>query len=103
MHPLARPDNKTSISERPGFDVINSGDRVIMRDGRRGTADEFLRDGTAYVTFDDGSSWTVSSAQLGREPGPPEDVAHLVTDDIRWPQDFRWDKGVYERIREPYQ
>ena len=39
---------------------MKSGDRIIYTiDGRRGIADEFLHDGDAFVSFDDGERETV--------------------------------------------
>jgi NOL1/NOP2/fmu family ribosome biogenesis protein len=40
------------------FDM-KEGDRVRYIDGRIGVADEFLQDGDALVTWEDGSSGTV--------------------------------------------
>lgn len=77
MHPLARPDNQSGA-----FDM-NAGDRVIhMVDGRHGVADEFLHDGDALVSFDDGSFEIVKWAQLRKEPprsplGGPRAAARL--------------------------
>jgi hypothetical protein len=38
---------------------MQSGGRVIHLDGRRGVADEFLSDGDALVSWDDGTFDTV--------------------------------------------
>lgn len=54
MHPSAFPNN------RSGANGMKAGDRVVYRiDGRRGVADEFLPDGDAFVSFDDGKFETV--------------------------------------------
>ena len=54
MHPLAL------TGHRNGANGMKAGDRVIYTiDGRCGVADEFLHDGDAFVTFDDGSYETV--------------------------------------------
>lgn len=43
-----------------GANGMKPGDRVIFTlDGRRGVAEEFLQDGDAYVTFDDGKRGSV--------------------------------------------
>lgn len=53
MHPLA-------IKNDNGANGMKSGDRIIyIIDGRTGVADEFLHDGDAFVTFDDGQCETV--------------------------------------------
>lgn len=62
MHPMARTGNRSGA-----FDM-NSGDRVVYRaDGRHGVADEFLHDGDAYVSFDDGTFETVKWNNLFKE------------------------------------
>lgn len=53
MHPLARPYNCS------GALGMRAGDRVVNFDGKRGVADEFLSDGDAFVTWDDGGIATV--------------------------------------------
>lgn len=54
MHPFAFKDNKS------GAGGMKAGDRVRYTiDNRTGTADEFLHDGDAFVTFDDGKYETV--------------------------------------------
>lgn len=64
MHPLAWPDNRSGA-----FDM-RAGDRVVyVIDVRHGVADEFLRDGDAFVTFDDGSYETVKWNHLVKEDG----------------------------------
>jgi hypothetical protein len=80
---------------------LRAGDRIITEDGRRGTADEFLPDGEAYVSFDNGTHATVRWAQIRPESGPPPEV--VVEEDLRWPQDFRFDGHEYVRTREPYE
>jgi chemotaxis protein histidine kinase CheA len=46
---------------------MQAGDRVIHIDGRRGVADEFLHDGDAFVSWDDGTFDTVKWNVLRRE------------------------------------
>ena len=54
MHPFAFPGNRSGA-----FDM-RSGDRVVHEpDGRTGVADEFLHDGDALMTWDDGTFGTV--------------------------------------------
>lgn len=54
MHPIALEGN------RSGALGMKAGDRVRhIPDGRTGTADEFLHDGDALITWDDGSYGTV--------------------------------------------
>ena len=54
MHPLAQQ------KYRSGANGMRAGDRIIYTiDGRHGVADEFLHDGDAFVTFDDGKYETV--------------------------------------------
>lgn len=101
MHPLARPNNGTSISKSPGVIGLRAGDRIVLQDGRRGTADEFLQDGDAYVSLDDGTCATVRWQQMQPETSPPVEVT--VEEDLRWPQDFKYDSGQYVRTREPYE
>jgi hypothetical protein len=48
-HPLAFCPGTT------GANGMQSGCRIIHADGRRGVADEFLRDGEALVTWSDGT------------------------------------------------
>lgn len=53
-HPAAWPGNRSGA-----FD-LSSGDRFVYDiDGRHGWADEFLHDGEALVTFDDGEHATI--------------------------------------------
>jgi hypothetical protein len=62
MHPLAYAGNKS------GACGMKSGDRVVyVIDGRHGVADEFLHDGDAFVTFDDGRFETVKWNHLVKE------------------------------------
>lgn len=59
MHPFAIPEN------RSGANGMKAGDRVIYTiDGRHGVANEFLHDGDAFVTFDDGEFATVKWRNL---------------------------------------
>jgi hypothetical protein len=54
MHPLAQTEHKN------GANGMKAGDRVCYTiDGRTGIADEFLHDGDAFVTWDDGTFGTV--------------------------------------------
>jgi hypothetical protein len=54
MHPYAIPGNQS------GANGMKCGDRIVYTiDGRHGVADEFLHDGDAFVSFDDGSFETV--------------------------------------------
>jgi len=54
MHPLAIADHSN------GALGMKAGDRVLYTiDGRTGVADEFLHDGDALVTWDDGTYGTV--------------------------------------------
>lgn len=47
---------------------LKSGDRFIYDiDGRRGVAKEFLQDGEAFVTFDDGTSDTIKWNHMSPE------------------------------------
>lgn len=93
MHPLARPNNGTGLSVSPGKPGVQAGDRIILNDGRRGVADEFLHDGDAYVSLDDGVCATVRWNQISPEPGPPEGLE--IPEDYVWPTDFTYDRGVY--------
>lgn len=57
-HPLA-------IETGAGFTDANGrsvkgGDRIEFRDGRRGTMDEAMQDGEAFVTWDDGTHETIN-------------------------------------------
>lgn len=61
MHPLAFPGEPGST----GALGMKSGDRLIHLPTRRPcVADEFLRDGDAFVTFDDGQYDTVKWQSL---------------------------------------
>lgn len=63
MHPLATPGT------RSGANGMKAGDRIVHTlDGRRGVADEFLHDGEAFVSFDDGGFGTVKWCNLQPEP-----------------------------------
>jgi hypothetical protein len=54
MHPFAQNNH------RSGACGMKNGDRVIYTiDGRRGVADEFLHDGDAFMSWDDGTHGTV--------------------------------------------
>lgn len=79
---------------------MKAGDRVVLSDGRRGRADEFLQDGEAYVTLDNGSCVTVRWQQMSPEKQLPPEV--VVEEDLRWPNDFALDGNQYVRKREPY-
>lgn len=62
-HPFALSENR-----RNGACGMHAGDRIIYTiDGRHGRADEFLHDGDAFVTFDDGSYQTVKWNHLRLE------------------------------------
>jgi len=53
MHPHALPN-------KSGACGMKAGDRVIYTiNGRRGVADEFMHDGDAFMTWDDGTFGTV--------------------------------------------
>lgn len=65
MHPLA-------IEGKNGANGMVVGDRVVhVPDGRRGVADEFLHDGDAFITFDDGQFATVKWNNLMPEKSLP--------------------------------
>ena len=54
MHPLA-------LKGQNGANGMKAGDRIVHTiDGRQGIADEFLHDGDAFVSFDDGTFETVN-------------------------------------------
>jgi hypothetical protein len=59
-HPLSFPNTSGALD-------MQAGDRVIHIDGRRGVADEFLHDGDAFVSWDDGTFDTVKWNVLRRE------------------------------------
>lgn len=62
MHPLA------ISGKRNGANGMKAGDRIVyLIDGRHGVADEFLHDGDAFVTFDDGSCEVVMWSHLRLE------------------------------------
>lgn len=66
MHPFALTGHKN------GACGMKAGDRIVYTiDGRHGTADEFLHDGDAYVTFDDGEYATVKWHHLMPEKSLP--------------------------------
>jgi hypothetical protein len=66
MHPLAFPERKS------GACGMKAGERVIYTiDGRHGVADEFLHDGEAFVSFDDGKFETVKWNHLIPERSVP--------------------------------
>ena len=50
MHPLA-----SHVAAQSGAFELKAGDHIITPDGRRGVADEFLQDGDALVSWDDGT------------------------------------------------
>ena len=73
MHPLAFENNKSSACG------INAGDRVVYAiTMQRGVADEFLHDGDAFVTWDDGSHGTVKWNYL--YPDTDEGIKHARLD-----------------------
>jgi hypothetical protein len=54
MHPLAWKN--CSGGNSGAWNEVHSGDHVIyLIDGRKGTLDECLHDGDAFITWDDGS------------------------------------------------
>jgi hypothetical protein len=56
MHPLAFEGNKSGC-----FGDLKAGDRFVHAlDMRTGIADEFMPDGNAFVTWDDGSYGTIN-------------------------------------------
>jgi hypothetical protein len=62
IHPSAMIGNKSGA-----FD-LSAGDRFIYSiDGRHGRADEFLQDGDAFVTFDDGTYDTIKWNHMVQE------------------------------------
>lgn len=62
-HPFAIPGNQS------GAAGLNAGDRFVHdHSARRGWADEFLQDGDALVTYDDGEHATVKWSHLSPEP-----------------------------------
>lgn len=55
-----RPHPYAIVPNRSGAFSLSSGDRFVYDiDGRHGWADEFLHDGDAFVTFDDGTHATI--------------------------------------------
>lgn len=61
-HPMSVPNN------RSGAFFLSAGDRFVYDiDGRHGFADEFLHDGDALVTFDDGKHETVKWNNMSPE------------------------------------
>lgn len=98
MHPMARPGTNDKLNG------ISPGERFVMPDGRRGVLDQAIENGArGLASLDDGTYCIVDVMQAKAEDGPPEEVRPLVTDDIRWPTDFRWDRNEYVRTREPYE
>lgn len=69
-HPLAIGPN--AEPGRSGGNGMRSGDRVEHRDGRKGVAVEFLSDGDALVTWDNGSHGVVRWGAI-----KPEDAVWL--------------------------
>lgn len=62
MHPLALSDT------RSGANGMSAGDRIVyIVDGRCGVVDEFMHDGEAFVSFDDGTLATVKWCHLRPE------------------------------------
>jgi hypothetical protein len=65
-HPFAFPGNKSGGNSGSAHEV-HSGDRIVCcLTERRGTLDECLQDGDAYVTWDDGTFGTVKWNHLKR-------------------------------------
>lgn len=65
MHPFA------VTGYRNGANGMKAGDRIVYSvDGRHGVADEFMHDGDAFVTFDDGTHVTVKWHNLRPESEP---------------------------------
>lgn len=96
MHPMARPGTNDKLNG------ISPGERFVMPDGRRGTLDQAIENGArGFATLDDGNHVLVDVMQAKPEAGPPEGVT--LEEDLRWPQDFRWERGQYVRTREPYE
>lgn len=59
MHPLAIPGNRSGALD------MRAGDRFICPiSGRCGVVDEFLQDGDALVTFDDGNFDAIKWSQI---------------------------------------
>jgi hypothetical protein len=53
---------------RNGARGIKAGDRIVYSiDGRHGVTDEFLPDGEAFITFDDGTFGEVKWNHLKKE------------------------------------
>ncbi len=62
MHPLA------FVGRRSGANGMKNGDRIIdYTDGRHGVVDEFLPDGNALISYDDGEYSTVKWRRLRHE------------------------------------
>ena len=63
LHPLAIPNNRSDAF------CLRAGDRFVYDiDGRHGTADQFLHDGDAFVTFDDGTWEIIKWNHMSPEP-----------------------------------
>jgi hypothetical protein len=101
MHPFARPGNNSTMPSRTGKSELRAGDRIVLDDGRRGRADEFLQTGDAYVTLDDGMHVNVAWNQISPEQGPPENVQ--IKGDLRWPDDFKLDGADYVATRDTWE
>ncbi len=70
IHPFAFENNKS------GACGMKAGDRIVyVIDGRHGVADEFLQDGDAFVTWDDGTFGTVKWNNLYPEPVDYKDIS----------------------------
>lgn len=59
--PMAHPlSTMNPYAHETGAYDMSAGDRICLKsDGREGVADEFLSDGDAFVSFDDGTFGTV--------------------------------------------
>lgn len=85
MHPLAIRGNQS------GANGMCAGDRVRHIDGRTGIADEFLHDGDALITWDDGTFGEVKWKNLTKglegmttTPNPTADEARLRDHETIW-------------------
>ncbi len=72
MSAFVPPPHPAAINPRNGKNgawSLRSGDRFVYDiDGRRGWADEFLSDGEAFVTFDDGTWEVIKWNLMSPEP-----------------------------------
>jgi hypothetical protein len=93
-----------------GANGMKAGDRIIYDlDGRHGVADEFLYDGDAYVTFDDGTFATVKWNHLSPEGAcmtqAPSETGNPMTEQNQQVEtrsdEIQWDaivKNVHTRV-----